>query len=88
MTAQAYPMPQQGMPMPANYGPYGGGATHAPYPTNAAAYPMGMPQPAGGVAGMPMPMQNAAMMNPPSYNEVVGNEAYQKQAPYNPNYSS
>lgn len=94
----AYPMPQhqhQGMPMPGqNYGQYPSAmmpqATQAPYPTNAQ-YPMGMPQPgvAGvvvGGMGMPMP-QNPAMMNPPSYNEVVGNEAYQKQAPYNPNFS-
>lgn len=89
MTAQPYPMMMQqqqqqpGMPMPGNYGPYAGQPGQAPYPTNAAPYPMAMPQP----AVMPMP-QNPAMMNPPSYNEVVGSEAYQKQAPYNPNFSS
>lgn len=25
--------------------------------------------------------------NPPSYDQVVSGEAYQKQAPYNPNYA-
>lgn len=80
---QAYPMPQPGMPMPGNYGPYGAPTGQAPYPMNAP-YPVGMPQP----GGMPMPQNPAAMMNPPSYNEVVGSEAYQKQAPYNPNFSS
>lgn len=79
----AYPMPQPGMPMPGNYGPYGVPATNVPYPSNTP-YPMGVQQQP---MGMPMP-QNPAMMNPPSYNEVVGNEAYQKQAPYNPNFSS
>lgn len=90
-TPGAYPMPQphhqqQGMPMPGNYGPYAGigmpqAGGQAPYPTNVP-YPAGVP----GVGAMPMP-QNPAMMNPPSYNEVVGSEAYQKQAPYNPNFS-
>lgn len=88
MTAQAYPMPQHqqpgGMPMPGNYGPYPGSGMpqphQAPYPTNT---PYPMPQP----GAMPMP-HNPAMMNPPSYNDVVGSEAYQKQAPYNPNFSS
>lgn len=75
----AYPMPQPGsMSMPPNYNQFGG--AQVPYPTNTP-YPMGMPQP--GV--MPMPPQH---QNPPSYNEVVGNEAYQKQAPFNPNFSS
>lgn len=76
---------QHGMPMPGQYNPYTPPQTNAPYPTNTP-YPMGMPQPGSGGA-MPMP-QNPAMMNPPSYNEVVGNEGYQKQAPYNPNFSS
>lgn len=82
MQGGAYPMPaaHTQMPMPPpNYGQYGGNA--APYPTNAP-YPMGMPQPAV------MPMPPNPNQNPPSYNEVVGNEAYQKQAPFNPNFSS
>lgn len=46
-------------------------AAPAPYPVTA------MPQPYGGQSSQPYP---------PSYEQVVGQEGYQKQAPYNPNF--
>uniref|UniRef100_A0A1B0CHQ7 Putative conserved secreted protein n=1 Tax=Lutzomyia longipalpis TaxID=7200 RepID=A0A1B0CHQ7_LUTLO len=72
-----YPMPQ----------PQTGGYP-APYPPTqtqqAAPYP-----PASTAGGsMPMPGGNPSAMNPPSYDQVVGNDAYQKQAPYNPGYNA
>uniref|UniRef100_A0A1L8DPJ0 Putative conserved secreted protein n=1 Tax=Nyssomyia neivai TaxID=330878 RepID=A0A1L8DPJ0_9DIPT len=65
------------------------GGYPAPYPPaqhqQAAPYP-----PANAAAGgsMPMPGANPSTMNPPSYDQVVGNDAYQKQAPYNPGYNA
>ncbi|XP_031635367.1 uncharacterized protein LOC116348484 isoform X4 [Contarinia nasturtii] len=52
-----------------------------PYP-QAEMYPnQAIPQP----YAMPQPQVD---YNPPSYDQVVrGGEAYQKQAPYNPNYT-
>lgn len=57
----------------------------APYPP--APYPPGPygQQPYPPVAAAPYPPQ--AAMDPPAYNEVVGQQNYQKQAPYNPGYS-
>lgn len=86
--------PAAGMPYPA-YPPQQGGSPYppqsTPYPPAGAAAPY---PPAGGAAPYPIspyPPQNGAQygqgMNPPAYNEVVGNENYQKQAPYNPNFS-
>jgi len=37
---------------------------------------------------MPQPHMPAAVANPPPYEQVVGGEAYQKQSPYNPGFSS
>uniref|UniRef100_A0A1I8QDK6 Uncharacterized protein n=1 Tax=Stomoxys calcitrans TaxID=35570 RepID=A0A1I8QDK6_STOCA len=88
----ATPYPPQGpptqMPMPMPAG-------------QPAQMPMPMPMPAGQTAGAqpymaPYPsMPAAANMNPPSYEMAVGgagsgaatNATYEKQSPYNPNYS-
>uniref|UniRef100_A0A6B2E895 Putative conserved secreted protein n=1 Tax=Phlebotomus kandelakii TaxID=1109342 RepID=A0A6B2E895_9DIPT len=68
-----YPMPQaQSGGYPAHYPPAQQSST--PYP------------PASGAGGMPMPGMNPTM-NPPTYDQVVSTDAYQKQSPYNPNYS-
>ncbi|GAB0093830.1 integral component of membrane [Sergentomyia squamirostris] len=66
------------MPQPQS----GAGAYPAPYPpaqSHAAPYPA-----TSGAGSMPMP--GGTNMNPPSYDQVVNNDAYQKQSPYNPNY--
>ncbi|CRK91703.1 CLUMA_CG005349, isoform B [Clunio marinus] len=83
--------PPSAMPMPQ---PYSSHPTSAPYPASSAPYPSGgqAPYPTGGApyptygqASAPYPPQ--ASMDPPPYNEVMGSENLQKQAPYNPGYS-
>lgn len=81
-TGPAHPMPGNA-PYPATpYGQQGG----MPYPPQGGAYaPTASPYPPQS-ASAPYPVQQE--MNPPPYNDVVTNQSYQKQAPYNPNYSS
>ncbi|XP_059613376.1 uncharacterized protein LOC132259666 isoform X2 [Phlebotomus argentipes] len=67
-----YPMPQTGYSAP-----------YPPAQTQQAAAPY--PPASGAGSSMPMP-GNPTGMNPPSYDQVVGNDAYQKQSPYNPSY--
>lgn len=66
--------------------------------TPMAGYPMPQPQPGYppqpglGYPNQPMPYppmpQPQVDYNPPSYDQVIrGGEAYQKQAPYNPNFT-
>lgn len=100
MAPGVYPMPQPHYggvagpnPMVGGGAPYGGFPNASaqpamPYPSNTP-YPMPMPQPVMNPAMNPASHQaTAAAMNPPSYTEVMGNEAYQKQAPYNPNFNA
>lgn len=80
--------------------PRGGAAPYPPYPVNTsgaaqAPYPPSPynAQPYPPTAGAPYPPQSApyapqqASMDPPAYNEVVTQQNYQKQSPYNPNFS-
>ncbi|XP_055702422.1 protein shisa-5 isoform X3 [Phlebotomus papatasi] len=69
-----YPMPQ---PQSSGY--------PAPYPPAQTQQSAPYPPVSGAGGSMPMP-QNSTTMNPPSYDQVVSNDAYQKQAPYNPSY--
>lgn len=69
-----YPMPQ---PQSSGY--------PAPYPPTQTQQSAPYPPVSGAGGSMPMP-QNSTTMNPPSYDQVVSNDAYQKQAPYNPSY--
>lgn len=96
------PMPFNSSASPYPQGQYPTGGQHPPYPTSQTApYPSQMPYPQQGYQGQsnaPYPTTQSAapyptashlpMMDPPAYNEVVGNESYQKQAPYNPNYNA
>lgn len=77
-TGPAHPMPGVASYPPAPYG------QQATYPPTASPYP---PQ------STPYPQQSAPYpaqpdLNPPTYSDVVTNQSYQKQAPYNPNYTS
>jgi hypothetical protein len=73
------PYPQPGpavYPYQTNVAPYPTyPPQNSPYPQQSAPYPS---QPA------PYPQSNVL---PPAYNEVVGSSDYQKQSPYNPNFS-
>lgn len=96
--APGMPMPysDNSTPYPAGPPMMGG----APYPTGAPMAgvpyppaPYGQPQGMYPPASSPYPPQAAPYppqqeMNPPTYTDVVGNQTYQKQAPYNPNYTA
>ncbi|KAG5673395.1 hypothetical protein PVAND_003450 [Polypedilum vanderplanki] len=86
-----YPMQNQSaMPYPSQpialYPPMNAAAPYPPMPVgNAAPYP---PMNTGPISPYPPPIQSQqSMYSPPSYQEVISQAPYQKQAPYNPNYS-
>jgi len=72
----SYPHPQAGYNQTQQMG-YPPPQQQAGYPPpHQPPYPMGMPMPQPDVSG-----------NPPSYEQVTSSQVYQKQAPYNPNYT-
>jgi hypothetical protein len=82
------PYPTSNSPYPPNPTTYPPNPTTYPpnpttYPPNPTTYPP--VNPSAPYPNAPYPPQ--AAMNPPSYNEVVGKPSYEKQSPYNPNFS-
>jgi hypothetical protein len=88
-----YPSGPTPYPMHDNAAPFAGAPVYFPATGSSPYPPQQSPYPPATSGSAPYPPQQAPypqqemMQQPPAYNEVVGSQTYQKQSPYNPNFS-